>query len=71
MGDLFPNQAFTNPLWITPYDNFPLVSISQKEKLFQEAVEKDAWFTFYHDPFLLACRLSEEAKIKEAALRQS
>lgn len=65
LGDLLPNHAYFNPLWITPYDNFPLDSVAAKERLIPQAVAHNAWFTFYHDPFMLACRCSAEGKITE------
>lgn len=63
LGDLLPNQAYFNPLWVTAFDNFPLDSVSQKEKLIVDAVRQDTWFTFYHDPYLSACKFNEEGEI--------
>lgn len=65
LGDLLPNHAYFNPLWITPYDNFPLDSVAAKERLIAEALAKKSWFTFYHDPFMLACRCAEDGGIGE------
>ena len=39
------------------YDNFPLEVIACKERYFTEYRKRDAWFTFYHDPLVKACKL--------------
>ncbi len=59
LGDLLPCHVQYNPLWITAYDNFPLDSISQKEKYEQKAREENSWFILYHDPYVLACKFDE------------
>lgn len=64
-GDLFPNTAYANPLWITAYDNFPLDSVAAKEKLLAQAAARDAWFLFYHDPSVLACKFSETGEVRQ------
>lgn len=66
LGDLLPNHAYTNPLWITPYDNFPLDSVIRKEQLMQKATSEERWFLFYHDPFMVACRFDEEGNIRNS-----
>lgn len=63
LGDLLPNHAFFHPLWITPYDNFPLDSIAQKEELIVPAVAEGQWFLFYHDPYMLACKFDREGNV--------
>lgn len=65
LGDLLPSQAYLNPLWITPYDNFPLDSVAAKEELIGRAVAENQWFLFYHDPYLAACRLDLAGDIVE------
>lgn len=65
-GDLLPNTAYRNPLWVTAYDNFPLDSVSAKENLLAQAAARDAWFLFYHDPYTLACKFSPEGEIHQA-----
>ncbi len=60
LGDLFPTHAHVNPLWVMAYDNFPLEVIACKERYFAEYRQRDAWFTFYHDPLVRACRLGEK-----------
>jgi glyoxylase-like metal-dependent hydrolase (beta-lactamase superfamily II) len=63
--DLLPTHAHFNPLWIMAYDNFPLESIQKKESLEKEYIGSKAWFAFYHDPFVLACKFDEKGNILE------
>jgi glyoxylase-like metal-dependent hydrolase (beta-lactamase superfamily II) len=65
LGDLFPTHAHVNPLWVMAYDNFPLEVIACKERYFSEYRQRDAWFTFYHDPLIRACRLGDKGRITE------
>lgn len=65
LGDLLPTHLHFNPLWIMAYDNYPLESIKQKEALEQDYIKRDAWFTFYHDPFLHACKFDEKGNVLE------
>jgi len=60
LGDVLPTHTHTNPLWIMAYDNFPLEIIEQKEHLIPHYREQGFWFTFYHDPFMKACRLDKD-----------
>ncbi|MBU0674980.1 MAG: MBL fold metallo-hydrolase [Proteobacteria bacterium] len=64
-GDLLPNHAYFNPLWVTPYDNFPLESVAVKEKLIPEGIDQNAWFLMYHDPTMAACRFDREGNVVE------
>jgi glyoxylase-like metal-dependent hydrolase (beta-lactamase superfamily II) len=66
LGDLLPTPAFANPLWITPFDNFPLDSIAAKEKILSQGIEEGSWFTFYHDQQILACKFDGEGNVKTA-----
>jgi glyoxylase-like metal-dependent hydrolase (beta-lactamase superfamily II) len=66
LSDLLPTHAHFNPLWISAYDNFPLDAIRQKEMIEGPAVREGAWFTFYHDPFMLACKFDSEGNVTES-----
>jgi len=66
LGDVLPTHTHTNPLWIMAYDNFPLELIEQKENLIPHYREQGCWFTFYHDPFMCACRLDTDGGIAES-----
>lgn len=63
LGDLLPTPAYSNPLWITAYDNFPLDSIAMKEEIMARGIVEGSWFTFYHDPEILACTFDEKGEI--------
>lgn len=65
LGDVLPTHAHSNPLWIMAYDNFPLELIEQKENLLPHYREQESWFTFYHDPFMKACRLDKDGRVIE------
>lgn len=62
LGDLFPTHAHVNPLWVMAYDNFPLEVIACKERYLTEYRKRDAWFTFYHDPLVKACKLGDKGR---------
>ena len=63
LADLLPTHAHFNPLWIMAYDNFPLEVVELKEKLIARGVAEKAWFTFYHDPFMHACKIDDKGDI--------
>lgn len=65
LGDLFPTHAHANPLWVMAYDNFPLEVIACKQQYFAQYRQRDAWFTFYHDPLVRACRLGDKEMITD------
>lgn len=65
LADLLPTHAHFNPLWIMAYDNYPLDAIAQKEEWENQGIKENAWFTFYHDPFVLACRFDEKGAMTE------
>ncbi len=65
MGDLLPTHAHFNPLWVMAYDNFPLDVIALREDWENKGIEANAWFTFYHDPFMLACKFDKNGNITD------
>ena len=65
LGDLLPMPAYSNPLWITAYYNFPLDSIGAKEQFLGQASRKDAWFLFYHAPEILACKFDGDGAVRD------
>jgi glyoxylase-like metal-dependent hydrolase (beta-lactamase superfamily II) len=65
LGDLLPTHAHANPLWLMAYDNFPLDTIAMKQKWTASGAHDSAWFTFYHDPGVLACKFDYEGAIIE------
>ncbi|UCD36214.1 MAG: MBL fold metallo-hydrolase [Nitrospiraceae bacterium] len=63
LGDLFPTHAHYNPLWVMAYDDFPLEVIRLKEQWQRQAKADNAWFLFYHDPFVQYCKFDEEGTV--------
>ena len=49
MSDIFPTTAHLNPLWVTGYDDYPMKSIREKERLIPYFIQNQYWFLFYHD----------------------
>ncbi len=65
LGDLLPTHAHFNPLWVMAYDNYPLDVVALREEWENKGIEENAWFTFYHDPFMLACKFDKSGNITE------
>lgn len=63
MADLLPTHAHFNPLWVMAYDNYPMDSIGKKKPWLEYGIENNAWFTFYHDPFVKACKFDAEGNM--------
>lgn len=63
MGDLMPTHAHKSPLWVMAYDDYPMNSIYAKEKWVNEGLNRNAWFTFYHDEVYRAIKWSDDGKI--------
>jgi glyoxylase-like metal-dependent hydrolase (beta-lactamase superfamily II) len=63
MADLLPTHAHFNPLWVMAYDNFPLEAIEQKERLYKMASDSNAWYTFYHDEYMRACKYDDKGAV--------
>lgn len=63
LADLLPTHVHFNPLWIMAYDNFPLEVVELKEAFEEQAIKENSWFTFYHDPFIRACKFDREGEI--------
>ncbi|QPC47272.1 YtnP family quorum-quenching lactonase [Mangrovibacillus cuniculi] len=70
MGDLMPTHAHFSPLWVLAYDDYPMTSIEQKQRFIQPQIEKDAWFTFYHDAVFRAVKFSSDGTIQESIKRE-
>jgi glyoxylase-like metal-dependent hydrolase (beta-lactamase superfamily II) len=65
LGDLLPTHAHFNPLWVMAYDNFPLDAIRLKAELEDKGIGESSWFTFYHDPFIHACKFDHKGNVVE------
>lgn len=62
MADLMPTHAHQNPLWVLAYDDYPMTSIAAKQKWVKKGIEKNWWFTFYHDSFYRALKWDSTGK---------
>ena len=63
LADLLPTHVHFNPLWIMAYDNYPMDAIALKEKDEAMGVRENAWFTFYHDPSMFACKFDSQGTV--------
>jgi glyoxylase-like metal-dependent hydrolase (beta-lactamase superfamily II) len=63
LADLLPTHVHFKPLWIMAYDNFPLDVISLKQKYETKGIRENAWFTFYHDPSMYACKFDIQGQV--------
>lgn len=62
MADILSTAAHANPLWVTAYDDYPMQSIREKERLTNYYVANDFWFLFYHDSRYLAAKFAADLK---------
>jgi glyoxylase-like metal-dependent hydrolase (beta-lactamase superfamily II) len=69
MADLMATHAHQNVLWVMAYDDYPMDSIAAKERWLPYALEKNAWFTFYHDGFYRAVKWGPDGKLTESIKR--
>ncbi|WP_113927611.1 MBL fold metallo-hydrolase [Bacillus sp. P14.5] len=70
MADLMPTHAHKNPLWVLAYDDYPMTSISAKEKWIQKAIDEGYWFLFYHDAVHRALKWNPQGEIEQSVDRQ-
>ncbi|PEL12433.1 MBL fold metallo-hydrolase [Bacillus sp. AFS017336] len=69
MGDLMPTHAHQSPLWVMAYDDYPMTSIYAKEKWVNFGMQKNSWFTFYHDDVYRAIKWSAEGQVLQSIER--
>ncbi|GHH97334.1 YtnP family quorum-quenching lactonase [Neobacillus kokaensis] len=69
MADILATHAHQNVLWVMAYDDYPMDSIAAKGKWQPYAIEKNAWFTFYHDAVYRAVKWGEDGQIIESIMR--
>lgn len=70
MADILSTSAHINPLWVTAYDDYPMQSIREKERLTRKYAAEGYWILFYHDVSNLAIKLSEDGKQIDTALKR-
>ncbi|MQS82332.1 metallo-beta-lactamase superfamily protein [Escherichia coli] len=66
MGDIFPTTAHKNPLWVTAYDDYPMQSIREKERMIPYFIQQQYWFLFYHDENYFAVKYSDDGENLDA-----
>jgi len=64
-ADIMPTHVHKNPLWVMAYDDYPMDSIFAKEKWVKQAIDENAYFTFYHDYFCRAVKWDSDGKVIE------
>ncbi|PGV46636.1 MBL fold metallo-hydrolase [Bacillus sp. AFS037270] len=70
MADLMATHAHQNVLWVMAYDDYPMTSIAGKQKWLTLGLEKNAWFTFYHDTFYRAVKWDKDGKQLVASIKR-
>jgi glyoxylase-like metal-dependent hydrolase (beta-lactamase superfamily II) len=61
-ADLMPTTSHVNLPWIMAYDLRPLVTLDEKRRILNHAVEEGWIFFFEHDPVTAAARVVESGK---------
>ncbi|UDI78003.1 MBL fold metallo-hydrolase [Staphylococcus taiwanensis] len=62
MSDILPTRAHMNPLWVMAYDDYPMQSIREKERLIPYFINNDYWFLYYHDDKYFALKFERDGK---------
>ena len=70
MADIMPTHAHQNVLWVMAYDDYPMNSIAAKQKWLQYGLERNAWFTFYHDAYYRAVKWDLKEKMTAKLKRE-
>jgi len=69
-GDVIPLAANIPLAWVSAYDSFPVVSMTEKKTMLDEAVDQKQVLIFIHDAFTEACTVKHEnGKYKIAETR--
>ena len=71
MADIFPTVAHQNPLWVTAYDDYPMTSIREKERLIPYYVLNDYWFLYYHDENYFAVKYNHKDHSITSSIKRS
>src|SRR4051794_11193159 len=70
MADLMATHAHQNILWVMAYDDYPMTSIAGKQKWLTFGLEKNAWFSFYHDAFYRSVKWDQDGKQLVASIKR-
>jgi glyoxylase-like metal-dependent hydrolase (beta-lactamase superfamily II) len=71
MADLMPTHAHQYALWVMAYDDYPMISIKSKQEWIPFGINKNAWFTFYHDAIYRAVKWDEKGNITRSLEREN
>lgn len=71
MADIMPTHAHQPVLWVLAYDDYPMTSIREKGKWQAFAIERDAYFLFYHDYKYRALKWNRNWEIVAAIERKT
>ncbi|WP_406565378.1 YtnP family quorum-quenching lactonase [Bacillus solitudinis] len=70
LADILPTHAHENVLWVTAYDDYPLQTISEKQKWKDFILKHDAWILFYHDYKYRAIKWDETGNLIDSIKRK-
>ena len=59
-GDVIPLSANVPVAWLSSYDVFPLDAMVDKQKMLQEAVDKEQILFFEHDAYTECCTVKSQ-----------
>jgi glyoxylase-like metal-dependent hydrolase (beta-lactamase superfamily II) len=62
MADLLPSHAHIPLAWVMGYDTRPLLTLSEKEQFFKQAVDKDYILFLEHDAVYSCCTVTQTEK---------
>ena len=62
MADLLPASVHIPMPWVMAYDTKPLITLSDKERFFKEALEDDTILFFEHDLYNECCSIQMTEK---------
>lgn len=70
MSDILPTNAHINPLWVMAYDDYPMQSIREKERLIPYYIYQDYWFLYYHDNVFFAAQYERDGKTIKQSIKR-
>ena len=65
VADMMPTTAHVADAWISAFDLYPMDTLSAKEQLAKEAIEKDILVFFEHDPAVAAGYIREQDRKRQ------
>ena len=68
--DILPTNAHINPLWVMAYDDYPIQSIREKERLIPYYIYQDYWFLYYHDNVFFSTQYERDGKTIKQSIKR-